>query len=335
MLQDIKRELLKSPETIAKVLEHYNYAHIKIRDEYMSFGRDINSSPKSIVIRLNDNDWLYVKDYPRNINTDLFSYIIQQRGVTFNDVMTTVKNCLGVSDYYSLFKSKNAFNSFYASTRPTNKEVLPLKIYQKEVLSPYKQIGNLRFLRDKISLETQRFFDIRYDVENSGIVIPILDQTGELIAVKERINREPGPDEQKYWYVIPGRESRTLYGYCQNYKYLVNNTVYIFESEKSCMQCHSYGIRNCVSLGSGSLSRDQTKMLYELQPKKVIFLHDYGYEAEYIMKNINTFKRNFLFSDIETGYWDWTNSDFTEKVSPSDLGKNELKRIIDEEVIYV
>lgn len=335
MLEDIKKELLKSPDKIAEVLEHYNFSNIKIRDGYITCGRDMMSSPKSIVIWTHDNNWLYLKDYPRNINMDLFSYIMNERSVSFQDVLETVRKILGITDYYSHFEKRSAFGGFYNRVRGKNSPSGPIKTYDKSVLLPYKKTPNLRFLRDGISLESQKFFDIRYDVENSGIVIPILDQVGNIIALKERINREPEPDEQKYWYVLPGRSSRTLYGYCQNYKYLTDNTVMIFESEKSCMQCHSFGIRNCVALGSGSISSEQIKMIYELQPQKVLFLHDVGYEKEAILKNVNAFKNYLRFSEVEVGYWDWEKSKRKDKVSPSDLGVRELKRILGNEMVFV
>lgn len=335
MLSDIKKELLKSPDVIAQILEYYGYANIKIKSGYMSFGRDETSSPKSIVIRLDNNDWLYVKDYPKNINQDFFSYIINQRNITFQEIMKVTKDKLGIDDYHSHYEKRIAFGGFYNSMKSARNDDLSIKVYDKSILNVYPQICNLRFLKDNISLESQKFFDVRYDIENCGIVIPILDQVGDLIAVKERINREPEEDEQKYWYVVPGKESRTLYAYSQNYKYLVDNTVLIFESEKSCMQCYTYGIRNCVGLGSGTISKHQIKMIYELHPKQVFFLHDAQYEQEAILRNINAFKNYFRLSDIEVGYWNWKKRNISNKVSPSDLGKNELNKILNNEIEMV
>ena len=134
---------------------------------------------------------------------------------------------------------------------------------------------------------------------------------------------------------LPGRASKSLYGFWQNYKYLTENTVYIFEAEKSVMQAYSYGIRNCVALCSGSISRDQIKILHEIQPEKVLFLHDVGFEKDNIIRNIDLFRRYNRFSETKVGYWDWTKGNYSEKFSPSDLGKNEFNRIINEEVVLV
>lgn len=335
MLSNIKEELLKNPESLQHVLEQFGYANIKIHDKYMSFGRDQFSSAKSIVIRLENNQYLYVTDYPRNINKDLFSYIIDQRGVTFKDVITVVNNELGISDYsYFYERKRQAFGGCYAKIKKET-PCSPPKIYDPHILDQFPKRGNLRFMRDGITLQAQKFFDLRFDPANDGIVIPIFDQFGNLMAVKERANHDVGPDEQKYWYLYPGQMSKTLYGYAQNYTFLAENTVLIFEAEKSVMQCYSFGLRNAVALGSGSISRNQIKMLYEIQPERVIFLHDVGYDIAAIRKNATMYKKFGRFSDTRVGYWDWMQGEYTDKFSPSDLGKSELFRILKTEIVYI
>ena len=116
MLNNIKKELISHPDKLKEVLEHYEYCNIVIRKTYMSFGRDIQSSKKSIVIKLENNDYLWVTDYARNINKDLISYIIEQRNVEFINVLNTIKGILGITDYYDFFENKNKrgiFGGFY------------------------------------------------------------------------------------------------------------------------------------------------------------------------------------------------------------------------------
>ena len=170
-------------------------------------------------------------------------------------------------------------------------------------------------------------------MESQGIVIPIRNETSELIGIKIRCNYDVQDGEQKYWYLVPCRMSQTLYGYSQNYNHLVGNDIYIFESEKSTMQCHTYGIRNCVSLGSGTISSKQVKLLLELQPTRIIFMHDVGYPKESIMRNINMVKNYNRFLDIPVCYWD--NHGYTGKDSPSDFGKEKLIQIMNEEIVEV
>lgn len=333
MLADIKKELINHPDKLKDVLEHFGYCNIVIRPKYISFGRDEKSSKKSIVINLENNEYLYTIDYARNIRKDIFSYIIEQRKVEFIDVLNEVRHALGITDYYDFFDNKGIFEGFYEKIRKrrTNK----VNTYDDSILDCYVNCGNIRFLADNISLLSQKFFKIKYDVESQGIVIPIRNQFGQLMGVKERFNYDVPDGEMKYFYAVPCSMSQTLFGYSQNYEFLVDNTIYIFEAEKSCMQCYSYGIRNCVSLGSGSISIQQVKMLLELNPKRIIFLHDVGYGLENIMRNIDMVKNYSRFTEVELGYWSYFGRGYENKVSPSDLGKEWLENILQNEITMI
>ena len=330
MLKEIKKELLNQPEKLKEVLEHYNFHNVIIHQSYISFGRSVDSSKKSIVIRLTNNDYLYVKDYARNIQKDLFTYIGEQRLADFSEILSTVKSILNITDYYDFFGDRGIFGGFYERIRKRN--ISKINTYDESLLDKYKMYGNARFVKDHISIDAQQFFGIRYDVESQGIVIPIRNQLGQLMGIKVRCNYEVEDGEMKYYYLIPCAMSQPLFGYSQNYNYLVDNTVYSLESEKSVMQCYSYGIRNCVALGSGSISNKQVQMLFELNPKKIIFLHDTGFKQEYLDRNIAMIKNYSRFSEIEIGYWDYDGKDYEDKVSPSDLGKYKFEQIINTEI---
>ena len=330
MLKEIKKELLDNPEKLKELLEYFNFYNVHIHQSYISFGRAQDTSKKSIVVRLEKNDYLYVTDYARNISKDLFSYISEQRLVDFKDIIGVVRNILGVDDFSLFNESRGIFGGFYEKIRKRSE--YSVRTYDESVLDKYIPLANKRFINDKISIAAQQFFGIRYDVESQGIVIPIHNQIGELIGAKVRCNYEVQDGEMKYYYLIPCQASQTLYGYSQNYNYLTNNIIYIYEAEKSIMQCFSYGIRNCVALGSGSISRKQVRMLLELNPKKIIFMHDVGYDLENILRNINMVKNYSRFSEVELGYWDFFDRLYDNKVSASDLGKKELLRIMDTEI---
>lgn len=335
MLSKIKEKLLEDPYSLKELLEHFGYCNVTVRRKYIQCGRAENSSKTAIVIKLENNQYLYVTDYARNINEDLFSYIMNQRGIPLIDVLNVVKNKLGLDDYFDFKEQRHGiFGGFYESIKK-NRNGCYIKTYDNSILDNYKPYGNIRFLRDNISIKTQMEYNIRYDVKSQGIVIPIYDQIGRVMGIKMRCNWEVNKNESKYFYLIECSMSQTLYGYSHNYKYLQNGTIYIFESEKSVMQCNSYGIYNCVALGSGSISNKQIEMLLEVNPRKIVFLHDTGYKQEYIMRNIQLLKSYSRFSEIKVGYWDFDVDLYDDKLSPSDLGKEELTRILQEEIVMV
>ena len=230
MLKEIKKELLDNPEKLKELLEYFNFYNVHIHQSYISFGRAQDTSKKSIVVRLEKNDYLYVTDYARNISKDLFSYISEQRLVDFKDIIGVVRNILDV-DNFSLFnESRGIFGGFYEKIRKRSE--YSVRTYDESILDKYIPLANKRFVDDNISIAAQQFFGIRYDVESQGIVIPIHNQIGELIGAKIRCNYEVQDGEMKYYYLIPCQASQTLYGYSQNYNYLTNNIIYIYGEEK-------------------------------------------------------------------------------------------------------
>lgn len=320
-MKEIKKLLVENPYQLKELLEHYGFCKISIHQSYLSCARNSVGSPKSIVVRLHNNEHLWVTDYPLNINTDLISYIIQQKNTTFIEVLNTIKMILNIQEYYHC-KKHQAFGGFYSNVKLNHKETI--QVYPASILSRFKSNGNLRFLRDGISLATQRKFHIGYDITENAITIPIHDPYGQIMGIKARANQD-NIEGSKYFYIVPCNMSNTLYGYCQNYDTLTNGEIYIYESEKSVMQCDTMGIHNCVALGSSSLSIKQAKLIAELQPEKIVFLHDEGLPLETVMRNIQTMKGYCNFLNTKIYYWDSSlGIDIPSKASLSDLGKERL-----------
>ena len=320
-MKEIKKLLVEHPYQLKEVLEYYGFCKISIHQSYLSFARDSKGSPKSIVVRLHNNDNLWVTDYPLNLNMDLIAYMIQQKKVSFVEILNTIKSVLGITDYYH-HKRHQTFGGFYNNVKSHHNDTV--QVYPESILHQFKPNGNLRFLKDGISLATQRKFHIGYDITENAITIPIYDQYGQIIGIKARTNQD-NIEGSKYFYLVPCNMSSTLYGYCQNYDILTNGEIYIYESEKSVMQCDTMNIHHCVALGSSSLSMNQAKLIAELQPNKIIFLHDEGLPYETISRNLQTMKIYCRFLNTEIYYWDSTlYNNITSKSSLSDLGKDRL-----------
>lgn len=328
MLAEIKAELLKNTDAIVALLESFDFAHIKPSKKEIRLARDERGG-QNISIKLENNENIFVSDFARGVSKDIFSYIVLEKNVTFKDVIQATKKILCLSDDWRPQQKKSLFGGIYDNITRPNKEI-KLKVYNESVLDKYERCGNLRFLRDGISLDAQKFWDIRFSVEDNAIIIPIYNEYGELIGAKARINGEPQDGESKYYYPIPVAVSNTLYGYAANYEYLYGaDTIYVGESEKFCQQLYTMGIRNCVSMGSHTLSEKQAKLLLQLSPKSVTFMLDDGLDLSETKRNIDMLKNVSGMMQIDVYFFDHTEClELGHKDSPSDHGIDVWNQII-------
>ena len=332
MLNKIKEQLVEQPEKLVDLLSHCGFEHINHRGNEIRFARDWQGG-SNISIRLKNNPFCCVSDWSRGICTDIISYIIQEKSVEFREVLQAAKKILNLSDDWRPQQRKLLFGGIYQNLSCYNKEI-KLKTYDESVLNCYERISNLRFLRDGISLEAQRFFDIRFSVEDNAIIIPLHNEVGDLVGAKARINWTPEEDESKYYYPIAAPASQMLYGYSKNYEYLYGaDTIYIGESEKFCMQLYSMGIRNCVSIGSHTLSEKQAKLLLQLQPKSVTFMLDEGLDLIETKRNADVLQSVLGMMQVDVYFFDHTEClELGPKDSPSDHGIEVWNEIIENHI---
>jgi DNA primase len=139
---------------------------------------------------------------------------------------------------------------------------MPLQPISEKVLDYYLPYGNKIFEEDGISLETQRDFNIGYDPQSNRVTIPLLSPTGDLCGVKGRLLGEADEYNPKYMYIMPTAKAKLLYGLYENRSYIKNsNYLYIFEAEKSVLQCATMGVRNAVATGGKTISASQIELI--------------------------------------------------------------------------
>ena len=330
MIQELKKQLLENPENICTLLEEFDFAHITLKRNEIRFARNSDGGP-NIRIRLND-EYLNVTDYVNSIHTDIISYIIKEKHTDFRSVLSAIKRILNLSDDWRPQSRHLIFGGVYEHI--IHRTDSSPKTYDESILDEYLKVPNERFQRDNISLESQMKFGIGYDVGTDRITIPIRDQHGSLMGIKGRRNYETDNEEDpKYLYLVPCQMSKTLFGYSTNYSSMYGRTVMIFESEKSVLQCASYGYHNAVALGSNSLSEYQAKMILSLNPQKVIFMLDSDLPLENTKRNIDMLRSVAIMRDLQINYFDWTEClEFPAKASPSDEGKEVFEYILAENI---
>ena len=335
VFEEIKEKLLEQPESIINILETFDCHKARINGREIRCARDENSNPTAVVIRLTNNENLFVKDYELNTVLDLINYLIKIKNASFKDVMNAIKQELHLDSIYNYKKKTGLFGGIYSNIGRNNGEI-SVTTYPEEILEEYGNTPCTLWLQDDISLSTQRKWGIGYDVLSQRITMPIRTSTGEIMAIKGRLNGEPEEFEPKYLYIVNGPMSQTLFGYSENYSSLYENDVIVVESEKSVLKLDSWGYNNVVALGSNSLSTTQAKLLMSLNPKSVIFMLDRDLPLENTKRNADLLRTFCTMKQVRIKYWNWEdNLTLDEKSAPCDDTKEEFQYILQNEVVDI
>lgn len=333
-MKEIKELLLQNPEHIENILITFNFHKVrKYRDTIICCNTE-KGNGNSIHIKLEES--IYAKDYKYQIKGDIFSFIMQKRQIDLFDVLNVVKQELGIDSFNFSKKIENkVFGGAYQKIRKNISHSVEYTILSKEILIPYANKFNMRFFKDGISFEAQKKFGIGIDFITQRISVPWGNYLGELIGIMGRsLSDEEGIT--KWFPIIPFPKIDALYGYSENYIYLVDcDDLYIFESEKGTLQADSFGINSCISLGRNEISSMQIKKLISLNPKRIIFCLDEGLPEEISIKNVKLTQQFIKYRDIKVGYiYDAENDILPKgsKASPGDLGENMFLRLIKEKL---
>lgn len=332
----MKEYLKNNPEQIEKILSYYNYHSINITDKEIRCAKVGGDNPSGCRIKLNDN--LSATDFTTSYNGDLFGLIATHTGLTYGEVLKTITTMLGKKiegNYQSEEKSlfDGFFDSLYVPYESEEKEVT----YDESVLDKYNNGYKWfkRFADDGILPSSQVKFKIGFDEESNRITIPWRDYYGRLIGCMGRIDNDI-PTNFKYIPLIPFPKHKYLYGLYENKEHIKNNKVYVFESEKSVLQCDSFGVHECVSLGGNQISTTQVEQLLKLGVSEIILCMDEGLMKDAIIRDVGTIKNSLFMRDVKIKIMLDKENKYMKKgskVSPSDQGKEIFEKLCDECII--
>jgi DNA primase len=331
VFEEVKAKLLEQPESIINILETFDCHKARINGKEIRCAREEGANPTAVVIRLINNENLLVKDYELNTVLDLINYLIKIKKYEFKDVMNAIKQELHLESIYNYKRKRGLFGGIYNNISRNGE--ISVTTYPEEILKQYGNTPNTLWLKDGISLSTQRKWSVGYDVISQRITLPIRTSTGEIMAIKGRLNGEPEEFEPKYLYIVNGPMSQTLFGYSENYSSLYENEVIIVESEKSVLKLDSWGYNNVVALGSNSLSTTQCKLLMSLNPKCVTFMLDKTLPLENTKRNADLLRTFCTMRQLKIKYWNWEdNLTLDDKSAPCDADKEEFEYILNNEI---
>ena len=241
---------------------------------------------------------LKVVNFTRGYSGDIITLVKESMDVSFLEALNTIVSLTG----YSNFKTKNKdYLKILTKLEHTSekvKEIYEFKILNEKILKKYQHSPNALWVNDGINVDTQCEFEICYDDLSSSIIIPIRDQFGHLIGIKNRKNTS---DEvyMKYYYSYSFPKSKLLYNLNKAKEYIKKEgEVIVVESEKSVMKLWSSGIRNCIAISGSCLSPTQVLKLEKLNVN-ILLAYDKDKNIEYMDKEKNKFILNagYIYDD--------------------------------------
>ena len=336
-ITELKKQLVKNPDDVKKLLEYYNFYGIHSSKKEIRCARDKESNKTSIRIILNEN--LNAEDFAKAVKGDIFSVICSCRKVTLHEVIQVTKSILNIQgDTGLLPKKRTVFGGFFDNLKKHRDDSYTCEIYGEEILDNYNNGYNERFLRDGISLKTQKKFNVGYCDSTNRITVPWRDFEGNLVGIMGRYNAD-SDDTAKWFPIIAFYKTAVLFGYIENYaSILESDTIYIGESEKFVLQLDTMGFNNAVALGNNRISSCQIKAIMKTFPKKIIMCYDEGLDINIILDQCMKVKEIASLLNVSVGYVYDENNEILQKgskASPSDLGKENFERLVTDHVRWL
>ena len=264
------------------------------------------------------------RDYPYDWNKDILQVVLQCSAANLNKVEGRYKPKRDLYKYQKNLKS--------------------LEIFDKSVLNTFVRYYPPEWLNDNISTAAMDKYDIRYSISQNKIIIPHFNINGDLIGIRGRaLNEYEIENFGKYmpvqiegkWYSHP--LSLNLYGLDKNWKNIKKDGIaFIFESEKSVLQCESFEMKNYAVASCGSnLNKFQINLLMKhCVPRYVVLCYDNEEnpkETKYFQKLWNMCKKYSNYCNISFVY----DRDGLSKLkdSPSDNGEKIFRKLLEERII--
>lgn len=296
--KELKRYLRNNPDKIALILESIGCHSLKIvKDKRVQAARPEGDNPTSVQVLLTDdilNSIIHTaSDFNGGDIYDLVRYFI---GGDFKSSFAYICDLLGISCDFKPIKKEKSYsyeflNSFLGYTQGS-KKYKPQYITEKDLMKFIHKPHRL-FLEEGINIESQIKFQIMYDIKDSRICFPIRDENGNIVSVKGRtvIENYKELGIPKYIYYYPFENRHYLYGLYENYfDILSKGDVIVFEAEKSVQKADSYGINNCVSIGTKSITDEQLLKLLELKVD-IVLAFDKNVSLEEIERQAKKFDK--------------------------------------------
>lgn len=311
---------------VIQILEDIGCHHIKFHSNYWSCANKTGDNVNAITVYNNCN--LSCVNYTRkmikgNRGTDLIDLICYTLGLDFKNALQFLCKEMNISYYhdfdvelpksFQVLKQIESLKEGYIE----DDEDKPLTPISSKILTYYKPYVNDLFYEDNISYSTQREFNVGYDDSTNYITIPIFSEIGDLVGVKGRLlKKDIEETDLKYYYIEPCNKNKILYGLNKTFPYIQSSQkVFVFEAEKSVMQCWDMGYFNTVSTLGKTMTKHQIEMLVRLNVPIILC-----FDEDVSLEEIKNILKKFPIG-IQLYYMYDKDKILDKKESPSDTPK--------------
>ena len=274
---------------------------------------------------------------------DIFDLIKQSLNISFEESVKYVIDELGLNTKVAkrgFPKKRNTIKQ--QSLNNIVLETLP-PIEKQYLYYAYPDIPVIQWLKDNISKQAMKTFNIRYCTKSNSAIIPHFNIKNETVGVRVRaFNQEEIENYGKYHPLYYGGEGyahplgKNLYGIHKTKEAIKKyKKVVIGESEKFVLQMETYYKENNISVAicGSTFSKFQAKMLLDLGVEEFIFALDKEYETiedeSIYLKKIYKKVKILLDNNIKvTLIWDEINGLLGYKDSPTDKGKATYEKLV-------
>ena len=269
---------------------------------------------------------------------DIFDLIKQSLNISFEESVKYVIDELGLNTKVArrgFPKKRNTIKQ--QSLNDIVLETLP-PIEKQYLYYAYPDIPVIQWLKDNISKQAMKTFNIRYCTKSNSAIIPHFNIKNETVGVRVRaFNQEEIENYGKYHPLYYGGEGyahplgKNLYGIHKTKEAIKKyKKVVIGESEKFVLQMETY---ISVAICGSTFSKFQAKMLLDLGVEEFIFALDKEYETiedeSIYLKKIYKKVKILLDNNIKvTLIWDEINGLLGYKDSPTDKGKATYEKLV-------
>lgn len=313
-----------SPELIEVILEALGHDDVRDRGRYYQCS-NLDGDNHTAISILKEN--LLYNNYTRNRKGNIFALVMDDLDVSFGPALRFVAKAINFDE-----KAKRIhypFSGFYRSMiHSDDNPEENMIVYDEDILPPPDALSEMWF-KDGVDYLTQEKFGIRLDLNSNRIIIPEYNINGDLVGAKGRFNGVCDPSDRWSMYK-PYAKSLVLYGWHQNYSYIMKKQmVFIVEAEKSVCQAASWGFNLMLAVGGHDISRTQAKYIQSLGVD-VIIAFDAGLDEEDIVDQARKAVLCSRFWTNRVGYIDMDG--LPDKVSPTDMGYNKFREIVNTRV---